>query len=217
MEANYFTIWFCHTLTWLCHGCTCAPHPEPLSHLPPHPIPLGHLSAPAPSILYHALNLDWRFVSHMIIYMLQYHSRKSSHPRPLPQSPKGLNNFLLPSHRKDQLEIKTESPLINSRRGRLQQTLRADTGFSLTCVYLHCFSSFDVLMSAPHPTQRSVLQLLRSKSEVVRQYMARLINAFASLAEGKMSAFLVNWKKKKVEDYVLFGWQNGQARTLHVR
>jgi len=38
-------------------------------HLPPHPIPLGHPSATAPSILYHALNLDWRFVSHMIIYM----------------------------------------------------------------------------------------------------------------------------------------------------
>ena len=29
------------------------------SHLPPHPIPLGHPSALAPSILYHALNLDW--------------------------------------------------------------------------------------------------------------------------------------------------------------
>ena len=31
MEANYFTIlyWFCHTSTWICHGCTCAPHPEP--------------------------------------------------------------------------------------------------------------------------------------------------------------------------------------------
>ncbi|VFV36752.1 Hypothetical predicted protein [Lynx pardinus] len=34
--------------------------------------------------------------------------------------------------------------------------------------------------------QRSVLQLLHSKSEVVRQYMARLINAFASLAEGRL-------------------------------
>ncbi|XP_058699471.1 lisH domain-containing protein ARMC9 isoform X2 [Poecile atricapillus] len=33
--------------------------------------------------------------------------------------------------------------------------------------------------------QRSVLQLLYSKSEVVRQYMARLINAFASLTEGR--------------------------------
>ena len=31
------------------------PHPEPPSHLPPHTIPLGHPSAPAPSILYHAL------------------------------------------------------------------------------------------------------------------------------------------------------------------
>ncbi|XP_062439182.1 lisH domain-containing protein ARMC9 isoform X2 [Rhea pennata] len=34
--------------------------------------------------------------------------------------------------------------------------------------------------------QRSVLKLLHSKSEVVRQYMARLINAFASLAEGRL-------------------------------
>ncbi|KAK2108318.1 hypothetical protein P7K49_013483 [Saguinus oedipus] len=33
---------------------------------------------------------------------------------------------------------------------------------------------------------RSVLQLLHSKSDVVRQYMARLINAFASLAEGRL-------------------------------
>ena len=30
---------FCHTLTWISHGFTCVPHPEPLSHLPPHPIP----------------------------------------------------------------------------------------------------------------------------------------------------------------------------------
>ena len=22
---------FCHTLTWICHECTCVPHPEPLS------------------------------------------------------------------------------------------------------------------------------------------------------------------------------------------
>ena len=40
---------FCHTLTWLSHGFTCVPHPDPSSHLPPHPIPLGHSSAPAPS------------------------------------------------------------------------------------------------------------------------------------------------------------------------
>ena len=45
------------------HRCTCVPNPEPPSHLPPQTIPLGHPSAPAPSILYHALDLDWRFVS----------------------------------------------------------------------------------------------------------------------------------------------------------
>ena len=39
----------CHTLTWISHGFTCIPHPDPPSHLPPHPIPLGLPSAPAPS------------------------------------------------------------------------------------------------------------------------------------------------------------------------
>ena len=61
---------------------------SPSSHLSAHPIPLGHPSAPAPSTLSHALNLDWRFVSHVVIYMFQCHSSKSSHPCPLPQSPK---------------------------------------------------------------------------------------------------------------------------------
>ena len=27
---------FCHTLTWISHGYTCIPHPDPLSHLPLH-------------------------------------------------------------------------------------------------------------------------------------------------------------------------------------
>ena len=56
---------------------------NPPSFLPPHTIPLGYPSAPAPSILYPAWNLDWRFVSYMILYMFQCHSPKSSHPRPL--------------------------------------------------------------------------------------------------------------------------------------
>ena len=37
---------FCHTLTWISHGFTCVPHPNPPSHLPLHPIPLGLPSAP---------------------------------------------------------------------------------------------------------------------------------------------------------------------------
>ena len=82
MEANYFTIlyWFCHTSTCIRHGCTRVPHPEPPSCLPPHTIPLGHPSAPAPSILYPASNLDWRFISYIMLYMFQCHSPKSSYP-----------------------------------------------------------------------------------------------------------------------------------------
>ena len=92
----YFTIlyWFCHTSTWIHHRCTWVPNPEPHSHHPPHIISLGHPSAPAPSILYPASNLDWQFVSYMILYMFQYHSPKSSHPRPLPQSPKDCSIHL---------------------------------------------------------------------------------------------------------------------------
>ena len=86
----YFTIlyWFCHTLTWIHHGCMCVPKHEPASHLPPHNIPLGHPHAPAPSMLYPASDIDWRFDSYMIVYMLECHSPKSSHRLPLPLSPK---------------------------------------------------------------------------------------------------------------------------------
>ena len=44
--------------------------------------------------VYHALNLDWRFVSHVIIYMFQCHSPISYHPCPLPQSPKDCSIHL---------------------------------------------------------------------------------------------------------------------------
>ena len=78
----------------ICHGCASGPHPEPPSNLPPYTISLGHPSAPAPSILYPASNLDWRFISYMILYMIQCHSPKSPHPRPLPQSPKDYSIYL---------------------------------------------------------------------------------------------------------------------------
>ena len=81
MEANYFTIlyWFCHTSTWICHRCTCVPHPEPSSLLPPHPIPLGRPSALAPSIQYRASNLDWQLVSYMIFHSIIFQDIMTSH------------------------------------------------------------------------------------------------------------------------------------------
>ena len=71
----------------------CSPSWTPC-HLLPHLIPLGHPSAPSLRTLYHASNLDWWFISHMIIYMFQCHSPISSHPRPLPQSPKDCSILL---------------------------------------------------------------------------------------------------------------------------
>ena len=84
---------FCHTSTWISHGRTCVPHPEPPSHLPPHPIPQGHPSAPALSTLSHAWNLDQRSASHMI-YTFQRYPLKSSHPHLFPQSPKDCFVYL---------------------------------------------------------------------------------------------------------------------------
>ena len=60
-------------------------NPPPTS---PHPIPQGHPRAPALSTPSHASNLDWRSVSHMLIYMFQSSSLKSSHSHLLPHGPK---------------------------------------------------------------------------------------------------------------------------------
>ena len=43
---------------------TCSPSWTPCT------IPLGRLSAPAPSIQYHASNLDWWFITYMILYII---------------------------------------------------------------------------------------------------------------------------------------------------
>ena len=92
------TLQYCIAFAIHQHESTMGIHVFPIlnapSHLPPHTIPLDHPSAPAPSILYPASNLDWRFVSYMILYMFQCHSPKSSHPLPLPQSPKDCSIHL---------------------------------------------------------------------------------------------------------------------------
>ena len=93
----YFTVlyWFCHTSTWVHHGCTWVPNPEPPSHLPPYTIPLGYPSAPTPSILYLASNLDWRFISYVILYVsMPFSQIIPPSPLPLPQSPKNCSIHL---------------------------------------------------------------------------------------------------------------------------
>ena len=89
----YFTIlyWFCYTSTWIHHECTRVPHPEPSPTSLPI-LPSG--SSQCTSILYPASNLDWWFVSYMILYLFQCHSPKSSHPHHLPQSPKDCSIHL---------------------------------------------------------------------------------------------------------------------------
>ena len=67
-------------------GSHMTPHHESPCHLPPHPIPLGFPRAPALSALLHASNLHWSSILHMVIYMCQCYSLKSSHPFPLPES-----------------------------------------------------------------------------------------------------------------------------------
>ncbi|NWS96808.1 ARMC9 protein, partial [Mionectes macconnelli] len=65
-----------------------------------------------------------------------------------------------------------------------------------------------------HSNCQSILQLLHSKSEVVRQYMARLINAFASLAEGRVyfsqnpTLLRMLEERLKAEDKDSLTWEN---------
>ena len=79
---------FCHTLTWISHGLTCVPHPDPLL-LPPSPShPSGSSQCTSPEYLSHVSNLGWWYVSPLIIYMFQCYSLRSSHSHLLPQTPK---------------------------------------------------------------------------------------------------------------------------------
>ena len=78
------------------HESTLGVHVFPiLKPLPPpsphHPSGSSQCTSPNQ---YHALNLDCRFVSYMILYMFQCHFPKSSHPLSLPQSPKDCSIHL---------------------------------------------------------------------------------------------------------------------------
>ena len=96
VSVSFLILLICFAIHW--HESATGVHEFPIlnpsSHLAPHIISLDHLRAPAPSILYPVLDIDWRFVSYRIVYMFQCHSPKSSHPHPLPQSPKDCSKHL---------------------------------------------------------------------------------------------------------------------------
>ena len=83
---------FCHTLTWISHGFTSIPHPDPPYYFPLRPIPLGLPSAPGPStcLMHPAWAGD---LFHPRSYTC-FSSLKTSHPRLLPQSPKFCSVYL---------------------------------------------------------------------------------------------------------------------------
>ena len=76
----------------------CVLHPEHsiLSNLPPHCIPLDYHRALALGALCHTSNLHWLSILHMVMYMFQCFSLKSSHPLLLPLSPKICSSCLSP-------------------------------------------------------------------------------------------------------------------------
>ena len=71
----------------------CSPFRSPLP--PPSPShPSGSSQCTSPEHLSHASNLGWQSVSHLIIYMFQCYSLRSSHPCLLPQSRKACSIHL---------------------------------------------------------------------------------------------------------------------------
>ena len=76
---------FCHTSTWIHHRLTFVPSLQNQPpYLPPHLIPPGCHRAPALGALHHVSNSHWLSVVHMVAFMFQYYSLKSSHPLLLP-------------------------------------------------------------------------------------------------------------------------------------
>uniref|UniRef100_A0A8K9X1L0 LisH domain-containing protein ARMC9 n=1 Tax=Oncorhynchus mykiss TaxID=8022 RepID=A0A8K9X1L0_ONCMY len=104
----------------------------------------------------------------------------------VPQRPKEVP--LLPSLDYDKLKRdllggsdRLKALLLQALCWRLTRSLQGEQRDTV----LQAYVSND-LLDCHSTRQKPVLLLMRSKNEMVRQYMARLINAFASLAEGRV-------------------------------
>ena len=78
METNYFTIWywFCHTSTWIFHGYTRVPHPEPIS-LPLPSLWVFPVHQPQTSCIMHR---TWTGDSFHIWYYTCFNAILPNHP-----------------------------------------------------------------------------------------------------------------------------------------
>ncbi|XP_053179167.1 lisH domain-containing protein ARMC9 isoform X2 [Scomber japonicus] len=74
-----------------------------------------------------------------------------------------------------------KSLLLQALRWRLTRSLPGEQRDTVLQAYIS-----NDLLERYSTKQKTVLHLIRSKNEIVQQYMARLINAFASLAEGRV-------------------------------
>ena len=75
----YFTIlyWFCHTSTWIHHGCICVPHPESSSHIPVPSLWVIPVHQPQVSCILHR---TWTGDSFLIWYYTCFNAILSNHP-----------------------------------------------------------------------------------------------------------------------------------------
>ncbi|KAL6469545.1 hypothetical protein MHYP_G00230690 [Metynnis hypsauchen] len=71
--------------------------------------------------------------------------------------------------------------LLQALRWRLTRSLQGEQRDTVLQAYIS-----NDLLNCCNTKQKTVLHLFNSKDEIVRQYTARLINAFASLSEGRM-------------------------------
>ena len=108
----FLTLQYCIGFAIYQHESATGIHMFPILNHPPSPYhPSGSSQCTSPKHPVSCMNLDWRFISYMTLCMFQCHSPKSSHPLPLPQSPKTVlkgfirislhrkvQNFLLISH-----------------------------------------------------------------------------------------------------------------------
>uniref|UniRef100_A0A673XLZ8 Armadillo repeat containing 9 n=1 Tax=Salmo trutta TaxID=8032 RepID=A0A673XLZ8_SALTR len=111
---------------------------------------------------------------------------KKHPPSPLYRRPKEVP--LLPSLDYDKLKRdllggsdRLKALLLQALCWRLTRSLQGEQRDTVLQAYIS-----NHLLDHHSTRQKSVLLLMRSKNEMVRQYMARLINAFASLAEGRV-------------------------------